>query len=230
MRSIELSCLYVIGYADRISEETAPAVVPPIFASRDDSDLVIMPPLTLTDVTVSYQVPGTIGDLERAIRLGKATKLSEPFEAKSHHVLWLDSQATPRYQPVAEVQEILRKLARDELGAARQAISLDDLNLASKHTGTAIAADDRYLQAYEMKAAILRAQDEEGLVPILAEAAGLAGDDETFLRNVERLVAWIQRERRALVVSESLGSPLNYINKRKANVVPLLRRLEAALC
>lgn len=197
MNSIELSRLDVIGYADRISEETAPAVVPPIYASRDDPALVIMPPFTLTDAAVSFQVPGTTDDLERAVRLGKATKLSEPFDAKPNHILWVDSQATPRYRPLIEVREVLRKLARDELDAARQAISLNDLDQALKHTGAAIAADDRYVQAYAMKAAILRIQGEEDLVPILAEAAGLVRDDEMFLQEVARLVALIQRERTA---------------------------------
>ena len=141
-----LAELDVIGYAESLTPESWPAIVPPVFRLRSCPDRVFVPPYALKAGYLIGATEITEGEARDLSGRDEVTNLPEPIAAREEHVLWVDMQGQTRYEPATVAHGTLRQIARDAETAAEAAMRRGDLQTAEAQASLALRADDRRLQ------------------------------------------------------------------------------------
>lgn len=170
-RDYDLNDLEVIGYASVLTSELVPRIVPPIFRSKTQLEIVLLPPYHLEGDRVCDVWDGREEDLERAVRAGQVTRIDSPMEARTEHHLWIDEALRPHYEPAPEVEQELLRLAHRKVHEAQDALAEGRLDDALRLSQNALSADDRCLNALLIKACVYELRGEMGKVKILNRLA-----------------------------------------------------------
>lgn len=179
-----LSELEIIGYADCLSGEFVPQVVPPIFRQRGADDRLVMPPFLIEGEEVTEADAGFASDLKRAVLRGQATRLDTIIAARPGHSLWVDESFEPHYEPSEIVVKKLRAIAQSRARKAQEALAKGHAERAMRLAQTAISADDGCLNAILVKALVHRLEGDQASVEILTDIA------ETIVPGAD-LRAWV---------------------------------------
>ena len=167
--SFRLSDLEIVGYADCLSEEFVPQVVPPIFRQRGTRDRIIMPPFLIEGEEVKKAAAVSASDLESAVLRGQATRLGTVIPARPGNRLWVDESFEPHYESSETVFERLHAIAQRRAREAQQALVDGRIERAVRLAQAAISADDGCLNAILVKALIHRIQGDQASVEILTD-------------------------------------------------------------
>jgi hypothetical protein len=205
-----LSELEIIGYADCLSEEFVPQVVPPIFRPRGASDRVVMPPFLIEGYEVTDVEPGLASDFKSAILRGQATRLATVIAARPGYRLWVDESFEPHYEPSEAVSEKLRKIAQRKAREAQQALVEGQMEEAMHLAQAAISADDGCLNAILVKALAHRLEDDQASVEILSDIAETVAPGADLISWVDFFAALVL-EQAAREAYRSASSPASLI-------------------
>ena len=168
MKREPITNLEVIGYADRVNEELAPTIVPPIFRALD-KDLVFMPPFQIVDDHAEAHITGTTSDFLRFVARS-GTAIDPPIPAQPKHILWIDKHLQPRYEALVIVRERIGALEQEALRQFAVAEQSGDFATARAAVGSAISMSSR--TAMLLKVRILEHEGKPELARIVLQAAG----------------------------------------------------------
>lgn len=163
--------LEIIGYADALTEDLVPRVVPPVYRPRSTPSVVLMPPFEVSGTVLSRATHITPAAFERAISDEQATRVASVLDAHPDHLLWIDEDMKPHYAPADQARETLTSIAKTRSDAAIRALQGGDLETAAGLAQTAVSADERCLNAVLAKAVLQRIQGNEERVSLLREVA-----------------------------------------------------------
>lgn len=176
-----LADLEIIGYADHRDETMLPAIVPPVFRSISNPDVVLVPPFAVRfDVVArATQLP-----FAEAISLGERQEITlfsgSPLLAQPDHELWLRRNGEVVYQPAVEARRELEALCKLATQRAQQALAVGDLDGAEAASSEAILSNDRSVAAFAIKAAIRRKRNNPAGESLMAELASSLLDSAAF--------------------------------------------------
>jgi len=150
---MKLDGLNIIGYAESLGT-LVPHIVPPIYQLRDDPEKLLFPPFRLAGAEVMGGSIGTQAQMDQFVSEGKCTRIDKPIPARPDHELWIDQNMQPQYDPFMKAETKLRRIAEDEAKRARRLLVQGDIEQAKQAANTAMAADDRLVDPFVVKAAI----------------------------------------------------------------------------
>jgi len=205
-RTIDLGDLDVVGYAESLTREMVPHVVPPVFRFRDDPHKIVFPPFRIREDRVEGATVGTVADLERFTTCGDVTCI-EPFDAKPDHDLWIDEEMVLRYQPHTTIRGTFSEIVRQRIDEARQAIRDDRLDEAKQALRIAFNADNRFLDVLVLEAVVYRLEGNGGFFEVLQELAEPICEESTFRHLVEWQASDLGASHEISVTNES-GTPV----------------------
>jgi hypothetical protein len=165
-----LAGMRIIGYATFIDERFAPRVVPPVFSyDGDGEERLLFPPFRIEEDKVVGGAVCVPADMDRFVADEKATWIDEPLAAAHGHEMWVDSDMTPHYGPIEEVDRVLLELATGFLNAAREALGHEKAKKAMELAGRAVNADDRLDGPWEVMRDAHRLLGEDSLADLCEE-------------------------------------------------------------
>lgn len=176
-----LAELDVIGYAESLTPESWPAIVPPVFRLRGCPDRVFVPPYALK---AGYLISATeINGAEARVLEAREeiTSLAPPIPAQDEYVLWIDGQGQTRYEPAGVAHAALRQIARVAETAAEEALRRGEWQTAESQASLALRADDRRLQPLVILGAIREKQNRLAALRLMAKMAEPWVSEERFL-------------------------------------------------
>jgi len=146
-RKIEIKGLEIIAYADKLSSEFVPKVVPPIFYNPSEK-VIIPPPFHLEGEFVSTDnVIGGYQDYETMIKDWTSrfniTLINPKIPAQPNHELWIDEKMKPHYDTFEEAERIFLEKSKDYCRQGLEHLTSGNLKAARKSYGRALCADDR---------------------------------------------------------------------------------------
>lgn len=176
-----LSELDVIGYAESLSPESWPAIVPPVFRLRSRPDRIFVPPYALKAGYLIGATAITEAEVQDLKSRDEVTNLPAPIAAQDEHVLWIDTQGQTRYESAGVAHSALRKVARAAETAAEAALQRGDLPNAEKQASLALRANDRLLRPLVILGAIREKQNRPAALRLMAKMAEPMMSEEQFL-------------------------------------------------
>ena len=176
---VNLADLEVIGYADALSREDAPAIVPPVFRFRDQKDRCLLPPFQIADdwvvnpKEVSMDQARDLADEER-ITLPRACR----HPARANWTLWLNERGALRYEPTPDAERTLEEIYQRHLAAATTALTRGKIDTAEQHAETALAANEDAHDPYAILAVCHGMIGEENEMMLMREVCLESGASE----------------------------------------------------
>lgn len=167
---VPLSELEIVGYADVLSKDMVPFIVPPVFRFKD-SEKALLPPFDLVGAYVVDGVPSHISELQRLEEQRRITLLDTVIHAEAEHQLWLDEAMNPQYEPQDDAADHLQEKS---LALGKQAIAAfkeGDQDTAARLAAQALAADDTHDGCWALVAAMHRLNDREEEEELITESA-----------------------------------------------------------
>lgn len=168
---LPITDLEVIGYANRLTETTRPAVVPPIFRLKSDPARIFLPPYVIQEGFVCSATETTLAELARLDGAEEATSFGQFLPASRDYELWIDEDGAPRYEPIAVAHAHLREIASRSIGIAVAALARGDDDGAKRACRTAISADDRLIEPLAIIAAIARRRNDRSTDRLMGKLA-----------------------------------------------------------
>jgi hypothetical protein len=193
--AISIEQLDVIGCADPPTAAVRPSIVPPVFAFRDRPETGLVPPYSLSAGFVCGATEINRAELSYLQDAGDILLFEKPFRALTDFELWIDESGVPHYGPRADVQEELHSLAMGLLRRAAEDFRKGRFEDADRLCSAAISADDRYLEAFALKAAIRRWQQDDHGEKLMAQMVSRFLDSQSFTEMVTRWSKESQRPR-----------------------------------
>lgn len=159
---LDVSSLEIIGYADVLTEDLRPAVVPPVFRRRDAPFSILVPPYTFNNgryVCDATEIsPAELDTLESR---REVTRLPSVFAAARDHELWIGRTGDVHYEPRREARRHLEAIAKEAIEKARRAFVSRIFDEAERESSIAILADHRSLDALAIKIAVATARGND---------------------------------------------------------------------
>jgi hypothetical protein len=204
--SWNLDDLEIVGYANVLKETMLPSVVPPVFRLKADSQRAFLPPYSfntgyLCDAT---EVPQS--ELEELRDSLEITLFDAPFHAHRDFELWVDQSYQRYYEPRADAERTLRRIADEEIKNAEDALRSGDLPRAERLSGVAISADYKRVEPLAIKAAIRRKQADTGREHLMATLAAPFLGERRFNRMVADYCALMDQQESEVPVCERKGA------------------------
>ncbi|MCX6607703.1 MAG: hypothetical protein NTV52_29530 [Acidobacteria bacterium] len=168
-----LADLEIIGYADDRDQTMLPAIVPPVFRSISNPDVVLVPPFAVRFDVVARATELSFAEAESLPDRREVTLFfGAPLVAQPDHELWLRRNGEVVYQPALEARRELDHLCKLATQRARIALAAGDMASAEAAASKAILSNDRSVAAFAIKAAIRRKLGKPAGERLMAELAG----------------------------------------------------------
>lgn len=182
---IPLTELDVIGYADVLPQQKGPAIVPPVFRHRAQTDRCFVPPFRVSGTWLIGPQNISFDEAQELAREERLT-LSAHFQrpAMPDHQLWLDEKAQLHYEPIGDAKRALQNIHLNCLNAAIAALRAGNIEKARQQAGIALAANDRALEPRALIAVcnvLLGETAQAKFMQKSAERAGLNAESFSLL-------------------------------------------------
>lgn len=201
--TISSDALDIVGYADALTVDLLPRVVPPVFRIKG-TDRCIFPPFAIDGGQVCYSAESTTADLDHAIDEGEATRIEQPIPAQVGYRLWISSDGEVRYERSEDATARLRDIAQHSIRRAHQALAANNPDLAVDAAQVALAADEACVDAVLLKAIAYRRLGMESesryLLGLLVTAVP-GVDVESWIESYTELLQAIRPQRVAREVA-----------------------------
>jgi hypothetical protein len=182
-----LADLEIIGYADNRDETMLPAIVPPVFRSISNPDVVLVPPFAVRFDVVARATQLSFAEAESLRDRQELTFFpASPRHAQPDHELWLRRNGEVVYQPALEARRELDLLCKLATRRAQLALAEGEMADAEAAASEAILSNDRSVAAFAIKAAIRRKLGKPNGERLMAELAGNLLDSDDFGSLVDR--------------------------------------------
>ncbi len=166
---LDVSHLHVVGYAEALSRNALPSIVPPVFREVDNAGSFLVPPYSFNGPYVCDATRISHSELHSLAHRQEVTLLPAAFSARTDYELWIDQAGEPHYQHRREAREHLRRIAEREVVLALQAFSQCRLDDAESHSSVALLAEEQNLDAMAVKIAISHMRADFASTAILRE-------------------------------------------------------------
>ncbi len=198
----KLADLEIIGYADDRDATMLPAVVPPVFRLKADSDVVLLPPYSLHFDAVVGATAVTMEEAEHLRLMEQITLFPAGGQpAEPGHQMWLHRDGRRVYQPVHEARRTLDQLSAEAIERAILQLAKGQLDLAEDSASEAILSNDRRVEPLAIKAAIRRRRGLAAEARLMGEIARPLIESGAFVNLVNyytRLITAIEPVRPVL--------------------------------
>jgi hypothetical protein len=169
--AVTITALEIIGYANRLTDTMLPAVVPPVFRVKDDSDRILLPPYFLRDGLVCDATEKSAAELLALEEKEEVTRFAHAIAAKLDHELWVNLEGVEIYEPIPSAAAKLQKIAADHIEIAMQALRRGEFEEAESACRVAISADDRLMDALAISAASAAHKNDKGSEKLMRKLA-----------------------------------------------------------
>jgi hypothetical protein len=177
---IPVERLDVIGYADPRSSGMLPCIVPPVFKLRDDPERILVPPYALNGGFACRASEIDSSKMQELLDQGELVLLDNPRPARMDFELWIDESNASHYQPRTEARNSLQQLAEQSVQHAAVAFQSGHLEDAERFCSSAISANDKYVEAFVLKAAIRRREGDLEGAWLMAKLVSPYLDESSF--------------------------------------------------
>lgn len=184
--------LEITGYADVLKETMLPSVVPPVFRLKNDPGRAFLPPYSLNAGYLCNATEVGPAELEALKDAREITLFDRAFAAQRDHDLWVDPSFGWHYQPRAQVEAELSRLAGEAMRAAETAFLEGKFDAAERLCAVAISADDRRIEPLVLKAAIHRKRGNRTGEALMAELASRVLGEQAFRELVDQRCGSLQ--------------------------------------
>lgn len=159
-----IDAMEIVGYADVLTDEMLPSVVPPVYRLRADANRLFVPPYHENGGALYNATEIDSADFASMDVTGDVTSITTaPIPARAGHELWIDEGFAYRYEPAESALANLTDIYNREFANAKAALVRHDFVAAEAHARKATRADDRRYEPFVVRAAIFRVhQDREG--------------------------------------------------------------------
>lgn len=158
--AIPLEQLEVIGYADALDPGMFPSIVPPVFRFRQEPERLLVPPYSLNGGFVCGASEIGLSEIRELRDAAEMVLFETPFPVRNDFELWIDESAISHYQTRISARSHLRKFSDHSIHQAKIAFSHGGIAEAERFCSAAISADDKCVEAFVIKAAIRRRQND----------------------------------------------------------------------
>ena len=167
--AIPIDQLEVIGYADSLEPGMLPSIVPPVFRFRAQRDRALLPPYTLNSGFLYGASEVEYVRIQELYEADEIVLFENPFLAKAGFELWIDESTESRYETRSSARSSLQRLANQSIQLAKTAFENGNLAESERFCSSAIAADDKCLDAFVIKAAIRRRENDSAGERLMAD-------------------------------------------------------------
>lgn len=180
-----IDAMEIVGYADVLTDEMLPSVVPPVYRLRADANRLFVPPYHENGGALYNATEIDSADFANMAVTGDVTGITTaPFPARAGHELWIDEGFAYRYEPAESALANLTDIYNREFANAKAALVRHDFVAAEAHARKATRADDRHYEPFILRAAIFRLRRDtkgEELMARLIETKLAKGDFRVLL-------------------------------------------------
>ena len=206
--------LTIEGYANVLSENMRPAVVPPVFSLRSEPDRLFVPPYSFHAGLLFNATEIDRPELQDLLDRREITLLDKPFAAQREFELWVDEHGKIQYESWGQTRSLLAGIAQRHLAEAKARFDEGKWEEADRLAGIALSADDRSIEPLVIKAAVRRWQGKP--ITVMAELAKRTISSDAFLRLVDDCCPAAEP---TAVISVPLRSSAPLLKKRPARVL-----------
>ena len=158
--AIPLEQLEVIGYADALDTGMFPSIVPPVFRFTQEPERSLVPPYSLNGGFVCGASEIGLSEIRELRDAAEIVLFENPFPARNDFELWTDESGACHYETRISTRDHLRKLSDQSIHQAKIAFRGGEIAEAERFCSAAISADDKCVEAFVIKAAIRRRQND----------------------------------------------------------------------
>lgn len=198
--SCDVRDLEVVGYADVLTSEMLPAVVPPVFRLTTNPERLLVPPYSLAGAFVYGATeihPTEFSELETRRQV---TSLN-PVQAQPLFKLWIDQQWNAHYELLSAADRTLGEIAEKAILDAKHALGKGDIDGAEEASRLAICARSSRAEGWAVKAAIERHAGNAAEERLMARFAKNAVGGELFGTLVDYYFGLIPQRKRKLFIA-----------------------------
>lgn len=179
----------IIGYTDAPSIEGLADVVPAVYLILDGHATdYIVPPYEQHAECVTQATIVPRADIEFGVENGTIKLLAKPLNALPKHQLWVDEDASVRYEEQDCVTQLLGELGARNLVVARKALKARNLEEAMKWAQRSMYGESIPF-GLAIGAAVHRLKGDLEFSMIIEEAALQLNPDFSIRAEVENLLA-----------------------------------------
>lgn len=201
--------LEIIGYADVLSASMRPSVVPPVFRSVQDKQIVLVPPYELHEESVAGATRIPMSEAHQLSDRNEITLLQSPIPAVEGYELWVDPAGVLRYQLLETARGIRGAWADEAIQRAVAELERPDadIQMVEQAAEEAIRCDQSRPAPYAIKAAVRRWQRNPVGMQLMQEMGYSICDRHEFDFLIDGYYSRIGRTRPELVDRPS-ASPM----------------------
>lgn len=163
--------LEIIGYANRLNASMLPAVVPPVFRVKVESDRILLPAFVIHQGFVCDATERLFTEAGHLVDAAEITLFKKPLDAQRDFELWIGLGEIPHYEPIPDAKFKLRKIALEHIGLAEAALRNKDFARAEDYCRIALCADDKIIDSLAISAAIARRTGDPGSERLMEKLA-----------------------------------------------------------
>jgi hypothetical protein len=152
--------LEVIGYADPRQSGMLPSIVPPIFRFREQPGRILVPPFSLSAGFLCGASEVDHLEIQELRDAGDVVLFGDQFGAETDYELWIDESHIHHYEARTTARRHLQNVAVQSIQQAKAAFRDGRLAESERFCSAAISADDKFIDAFVLKAAIRRRQQD----------------------------------------------------------------------
>jgi hypothetical protein len=213
-----IASLRIVGYANRLTPETVPSVVPPLFQVATDQDIFLLPPFVIHNGFVCDASEKTAAEISALNHSEEVTLFKRAFAAQADFELWIDEKGKARYEPISEAEGHLQEIAETHIQLARSALKKGDYEQAEDDCRIALCADDSQIEPLAINAAIARKKHDAGEEQLMEEFAKGRITPSGFKSLVDRFLEGTPEESASDAGEARVCQPMHHVAQRKALV------------
>ncbi|MDJ0840137.1 MAG: hypothetical protein QNK37_26735 [Acidobacteriota bacterium] len=180
MSTYALEQLEIVGFADALTEDMVPCVVPPVFRFKDNKEQFLFPPFSIVNRQVETGTIGNRKEFERFLSQEEITPIEPTIPAAANHELWIDMGMEPRYQFYDEKDTNFRRMTALGKRMAEDALKAGDLDKAREACRMAFNANNNDIDVLVLRSLVYERSDESELIEVMQDLATDVCGVETF--------------------------------------------------
>lgn len=152
--------LDIIGFASTLETPVLPRILAPVFQTRENDTMVLMPPFSIVGDEVFKAAPVTLNEFDDLVRRGQVTRLEKPIPGGVGHDLWVSEKGIVAYELKSKVKEAFASIFEQHLLDAERALTSGDYDAAAEHAGVARAVNPTHIDPLVIRATAERLGDQ----------------------------------------------------------------------
>jgi hypothetical protein len=152
--------LEIVGFASVIGPDPLPRILPPVFRSRENEDIFILPPFAVSGDEVFNATQVGRSDFEALVDKGSITPLDTAIPADTNRDLWVDAEGQIHYDLKSTARKAFEQIFEKHLALAQESLDAREYAAVGRHTAIARAVKPSHLNPLVLRATAEKLADK----------------------------------------------------------------------